>query len=223
LSESDSFMHEVSEEVRRDKLFAFFKKYAWIFALVVIGIVGGAAYNEYSKTQTRTAAQAAGEALLDANEAATSAAFAPLAEGDAPATVIAKMNQAAALVAEGQVGPAAAVLDSIAADGNVPALYRDLALLKLVMINGANMGEGEVFEALDKLIAPNAPFRLLAMEQRAIVQLRNGDIAATLADLAEILKDDNATQSLRNRAQELTIALGGEIVAPTRLVETSDG
>lgn len=223
MSESDSFMHEVSDEVRRDKLFAFFKKYAWIFALVVIGIVGGAAYNEYAKAQTRATAQAAGEALLDANEAATSAAFAPLAEGSAPASVIAKMNQAAALAGEGQVGPAADVLDLIAADGDVPALYQDLALLKMVMINGANMGEGELFDVLDKLSAPNAPFRLLAIEQRAIVHLRAGDIDASLAQLAEVLKDDNATQSLRNRAQELTIALGGEIVAPTRLIETSDG
>lgn len=223
MSESDSFMHEVSEEVRRDKLFAFFKKYAWVFAVAIVAIVGGAAYNEYSKSQKRAASQAAGEAFLDAAEAGTSAAFADLADSGAPASVLAKMDQAAALVEEGQVAPAAAVLDSIAIDASVPALYQELALLKLVMVNGVNMAEGELFDVLDKLTATNAPFRLLGLEQRAIVHLRAGDVDATLADLAEILTASDATQGLRNRAQELTIALGGEIVAPENVVETSDG
>ena len=46
LSESESFIEEVSDEVRRDKLFKLFKKYGWVLALVVIAIVGGTAYNE---------------------------------------------------------------------------------------------------------------------------------------------------------------------------------
>lgn len=53
----------------------------------------------------------------------------------------------------------------------------------------------------------------MAIEQRAIVNLRNGDTAAALNDLNEIINDSNATQDLRNRAQELTISLGGEVSA----------
>ena len=41
VSESDSFIDEVTEEVRRDKLFAVFRKYAWIGVLAVAAIVGG--------------------------------------------------------------------------------------------------------------------------------------------------------------------------------------
>jgi len=214
LSEHDSFIEEVSEEVRRDRLFGFFKKYVWAFALLVILIVGGAAYNEYAKAKTETAAEAVGEALLDAQEAATSAAFAPIANTNAPAAVLAKMEQAAALHGEGQTQAAADVLDTIASGADVPSLYRDLALLKIVMINAKNMDANALQDALDTLTTPNAPFRLLAIEQRAIISLENGDTEAARKDLAEILLDPDATQGLRNRAQELTIAMGGGNLAP---------
>ena len=222
MSESDSFIHEVSEEVRRDKLFAFFRKWLWLFVLIVVGIVGGTAYNEYSKAQKATEMQLTGEALLTAQDEATAAAFAPLATGDAPAALLGKFNQAAALAAEGQVPAAATILDNIALDPTTPLVYQDLALLKQVMINGENMEQVELLDIIDRLSQPSSPFRLLAIEQRAIVQLRAGDRDAALSDLALIMEAPDATQGLRNRAQELTIALGGDLAAPAG-TETSDG
>ena len=44
MSETDSFIDEVTEEVRRDKLFALFRKYGWIGIAAVLLIVGGAAW-----------------------------------------------------------------------------------------------------------------------------------------------------------------------------------
>ncbi|MFD1808819.1 hypothetical protein ACFSHQ_13850 [Gemmobacter lanyuensis] len=40
MSNPESFIDEVTEEVRRDKLFATFRKYGWIGILAVLGIVG---------------------------------------------------------------------------------------------------------------------------------------------------------------------------------------
>jgi len=214
LSETDSFIEEVSDEVRRDKLFGFFKKYLWVFIALVIFIVGGAAVNEYLKAKKETDAQIVGEALLAAQTAADAGAFAAIAaDGGAPA-ILAKLDQAAVLAFDGQAGAAATILDGISADAEVLPLYRDLALLKTVMVNGQNMSAADLDSAFAGLTSEGAPFRLLAIEQRAIVNLRNGDTAATLSDLGEILADSNATQDLRNRAQELTISLGGEIVTP---------
>lgn len=224
MSETESFIQEVSEEVRRDRLYAFFRKWAWLFILLVIAIVGGTAYNEYNKGQKAAAMQATGEALMTAQEESTAAAFAPLAEGSAPATLLAKFNQAAALAAEGQVPAAADILDAIALNPDTPAVYQDLALLKQMMINGANMEQSLLLSIVDRLAQPGAPFRLLAIEQRALAYLRVDDVDAALADLALIVADQNATQGLRNRAQELTIALGGDLSAAfADGQETSDG
>ena len=44
MSDTDSFIEEVSEEVRRDKLYATFKKYGWIAALFILVVVGGATW-----------------------------------------------------------------------------------------------------------------------------------------------------------------------------------
>ncbi|MBC7675342.1 MAG: hypothetical protein H7173_04675, partial [Rhodoferax sp.] len=47
MSNNESFIDEVTEEVRRDKLFAMFRRYGWIGVLLVVGIVGGAAWTEW--------------------------------------------------------------------------------------------------------------------------------------------------------------------------------
>ena len=47
MSDTDSFIEEVSEEVRRDKLFATMRKYGWIAVLIVLLLVGGTVYREF--------------------------------------------------------------------------------------------------------------------------------------------------------------------------------
>ena len=43
VSDTDSFIEEVTEEVRRDRLYKFLRKYAWVGILAVVTIVGGTA------------------------------------------------------------------------------------------------------------------------------------------------------------------------------------
>jgi hypothetical protein len=45
VSNPDSFIDEVTEEVRRDRLFGLFRKYGWIGLVVILGIVGGTAWS----------------------------------------------------------------------------------------------------------------------------------------------------------------------------------
>ena len=71
MSNPDSFIEEVTEEVRRDRLFGLFRKYGWIGVLLVAGIVGGAAWNEWSKAREAARSQAFGDALIDALDQGT--------------------------------------------------------------------------------------------------------------------------------------------------------
>jgi len=95
LSENDSFIEEVSDEIRRDKLFGFFKKYLWVFVALVIFIVGGAAVNEYLKSKSETEAQAVGDALLAAQTSDDAGVFAEIAANGGEAAVLARLDQAA--------------------------------------------------------------------------------------------------------------------------------
>ena len=63
VSDTDSFIEEVSEEVRRDRLFKIFKKYAWVAVLIVVLLVGGAAFNEYNKLSNQKRAASLGDEL----------------------------------------------------------------------------------------------------------------------------------------------------------------
>ena len=71
MSNPESFIDEVTEEVRRDKLFAAFRKYGWIGGLLVAVVVGGTAWTEWRKSTEAAAAQAFGDAILTATEAET--------------------------------------------------------------------------------------------------------------------------------------------------------
>ncbi len=215
MSESDSFIEEVSDEVRRDKLFKLFKKYGWILALAVVGIVGGTAYNEWNKARTETAARLNGDLLLAAETAATPAALDPIANSDAPLAILAKLAQADLLLEAGDSAGALAMLRAVANDLEAPNVYTDLAWLKIIMLDGENMPESERNSAYDRLTAEGAPYSLLAQEQRAMQYVRDGDIDAAKIALAAILADPGITPGLRNRAQQLMVALGGDIGADT--------
>ncbi len=209
MSETDSFFQEVSEEVRRDKLYKFLRKYMWVFVGIVLLIVGGAAANEYLKAREKAAAEAAGDALRAAQIEATSAAFAELANSEAPSAVLAQMEQAAALVAEGQKDAGVALYMQIASSSNAPEIYSQLALLKAIMLGGEAMADSEFSAAIARLTAPEAPFRMLAFEQQALHLLANGQKEEAAAILRNILTSDGVTRELATRAQQLLTALGG--------------
>lgn len=210
MSESESFIDEVSEEVRRDRLFKTFKKYGWILGLIVVVIVGGTAYNEWNKAKQETAARLSGDLMMAAQAAGNAETLDAIATGGTPLAVLALFEQANLLLDAGDTNGALEALRTVTADLEAPAVYADLAWLKIVMLDGANMPENERNSAYDRLTAEGAPYRLLAQEQLAMQYVRDGDVEAATAALAAVLVDPGLTPSLRNRAQQLMVALGGE-------------
>ena len=215
MSESESFIEEVSDEVRRDKLFKLFKKYGWVLALLVLAIVGGTAYNEWSKSRQETAARLSGDIMQAAVKSGNADALAALTGENTPLKVLALFEQARLQLDGGDTAAALLSLRAITTDLAAPAVYTDLAWLKIVILDGANMPERERNGAYERLTAPGAPFGLLAQEQRAMQYVRDGDVEAAKAELASILIDPGVPPNLRNRAQQLMVALGGDIGAAT--------
>ena len=215
MSESDSFIEEVTEEVRRDKLFKLFKKYGWLLVLAVVAIVGGTAYNEWDKSQRLTEARLTGDLMRAAVAAEDADALAVLAGDEVSSALITRIEQANILVAKDEPEAALAVLRSVADDPVALPIYGDLALLKIVMLEAANMGADDRRDAFNRLTAPGAPYRLLAQEQLAMQYVRDGDTEAAITELRAILVDSGVTPNLRNRAQQLIVALGGSVELDT--------
>lgn len=216
MSNPDSFIEEVTEEVRRDRLFAMFRKYGWIGGLVVLGIVGGAAWNEWQKAQAMARAQGFGDAMMDALDVGGT-----VERREAMAAVPAdgaQIGLRALMIASDPDGDGAdskaaslAALEALIADTTQPEVYRDIAQLRRVMVAGADLPLADRRAALESIAAPGRAFRALASEQLAYLLIEEGKTDAAIAALAALMQDQGATQALRARASEVITALGGTL------------
>lgn len=207
MSNPESFIDEVTEEVRRDKLYATMRRYGWIGVVAVVAIVGGAAFNEWQKAKSRTAAEALGDTVLAAFSVEGAAARAEaIAEVAAEGDTAAVLKILSAAEAEGEAGRPA--LEAVVADASLSRIYRDMAALKLVLMPGAGDADARI-AALEPLITAGAPFRLLAEEQLALAYLDKGETQEALDRLQQIWLDEQSTVALRRRVGELIMALGG--------------
>jgi hypothetical protein len=210
VSNPESFIDEVTEEVRRDRLFAAFRKYGWVAAVVVAAIVGGAAWNEWQKSQVAARAQGFGDAMLDALDMGgveeRRAALAAL-PADGSQTAL-KALMLASDPAEDKA-TALAALDGLIADAAQPEVYRDLATLRRVMVAGAEMPLADRRAALETISAPGRAFRPLAAEQMAYLLIEEGKTDEAIAALSALMQDQEAPQGLRSRAAQVITALGG--------------
>ncbi|MBL3578816.1 hypothetical protein BV509_07615 [Rhodovulum sulfidophilum] len=212
MTNPDSFIQEVTDEVRRDRLFAWMRRYGWIAALIIVGLVGAAAWREWSIARQEAAAQALGDSILDAIEIRDAAARAEAlgrigADGPAGA-LVALLAAAEAPDAAGRIA-ATERLDAIAADASLPPYLSDLAALKLVLMRGSDMTPEARLAALEPLAAPGRPFRTLALEQMAYAEIDADRTDAALDRLRSLLDDAEASADLRQRASRLIVALGG--------------
>ena len=220
MSETDSFIEEVTEEVRKDKLFGYFKKYGWISVVVILAVVGATAYLEWQKSQRSAAAQMLGDRILAATDqdgaAAQAAALDEIGSEAGAVEVLISLRRSAALVASDDREGALALLDQMATSGSA-LIYRDLAALKALMIRGKDMDAAARGQALARLAQPGQTFRPLAMEQQAIMAIEGGDSDKALGLLSDVFLDSQSTDALRSRAQQMIVALGGEVPASPEL------
>lgn len=217
MSGTDSFIEEVSEEVRRDKLFALMRKYGWVGILAVFLLVGGAAFNEWRKASERSAAQDLGDHLLFALEqpeaADRSQALSEIKGETSETRALIALLASAEAQSSGDLTAAAAALNGLISDTAAPKSFRDLATLKLVLLQAAEMPIEARRESLTSLASPGAPFRLLAEEQLAMLDVEEGNKDAAISRLKDIIGDVEVTAGLRNRASQLIVVLGGKIEA----------
>lgn len=216
MSNPDSFIDEVTEEVRRDRLFRLFRKYGWIGVVIILGLVGGTAWTEWAKSRDAARAQAFGDAMIDALDQGT-----PEERRDALAAVPSDADQTAILGLitgsdpEEDKAATLAALDKVANDTTLAPVYRDLAVLRRVLVAGADTAVADRRTALQGLAAPGRPYRVLAEEQLAYLLIEEGKTDDAITALTALLQDQDASGSLRARLGQVVTALGGTVPEAT--------
>lgn len=210
MSNNESFIDEVTDEVRRDHLFGLLKRYGWIGVVGVVALVGVTAFVEYRSTQAENAARAAGDAILSAlKENEPGARVTAL--NDLPTSVAQLMLVGSAAVSAGDRDAAIAAYTSLSQLADVDQIYRDIGAFKAILLQETTMAPADRIAALDSLTQPGQPLRLLALEQVGIAQAQAADVETALATLNTILQDAEVTRGQVERVQSLIVALGGDV------------
>ncbi|MEL7097576.1 MAG: hypothetical protein AAGM84_01990 [Pseudomonadota bacterium] len=213
MSQSDSFIEEVTEEVRRDRLVALARRYGWIAALVVLALIGAVAFSEWRSAQAMRAAQDTGDAVLAAlsqDASADRAAALSAIDQAGQAEVVVSFLRASALAEAGEVAEAATALDAIAGNGDLPLIYRQIARFKSLTVQSTTLDAEARRAGFAELAVPGNPLRLLAEEQLALIEAETGDTDAAITRLNAMLIDAEVTPDLQQRALQVIVALGGE-------------
>ncbi|WP_037310048.1 hypothetical protein [Ruegeria halocynthiae] len=214
MSDVDSFIEEVTEEVRRDRMFLLLRRWGWVGVLTVILIVGGAAFNEFRKARTTGQAEDLGDAILQALAQNDSAERASSLEGiasEAPGgDAVLKMLLSASQVEAGSRQDAVDSLNAIAVQGDLPEIYRAIAGFKALLLQSETMPVADRRQQFEVLAAPGAPLRLLAQEQLALIDISEGNVDAAIERLQAMRQDAEIGVDLQQRAAQLIVALGGE-------------
>lgn len=204
MSENESFLHEVSDELRQERTQKYLKKYGWIVGVVALAIIAFVGINEW---RTNRANDAAGlqfdtaRALDDEDEGAI-AVYESLDAKSIPTSVLA----AESYIREGNSDKAIAIYETIAASGEAPQFWRDAANLKLADLKG---------EAVDPLLSnPDQSLRDVAFFTSLEAMLRNGDEDGAKKAIEEFLDRDEVSEDARQIAEDVMLALGGEIPEP---------
>ena len=210
MSETDSFIAEVTEDVRRDRLFGLFRRFGWIPAALIVIIVSGTAYNEWSKSKADKLAQVRGDALLAAmdtvDEVARASALNEIASQGSE-NIVAQM-----LAAGGKDENSINFLNAVIINTDQPEYIRDLAKLKLTMIPGAQTKEQKL-KTLDILSQPGGIYRNAAVEILVAFELELGNPNKAIEFLKSHIQDAEASRAQVQRMAELLVALGSEPVS----------
>jgi hypothetical protein len=198
---NESFLREVDENLRRDQMEQFAKRYAkWLIGLVVLILVAFGGYLYWQQQQQKNAT-AQSEQLMgiynDIGQGKVDLAKKKLqpfekANSDVVRTLT-LLTEAAIALDNSDRATALAKYRSISADGGIPQPYRDLATLRATALE------------FDK---PGNPWFGTAGELTAMAYLKQGHKQEAGRLFAAISADKQVPDTIRSRAVQIAGTLG---------------
>lgn len=215
-AQQDVFLREVDDALREEQVLNTFKRYGKpVGAAIAAGLLalGGYLYWDHTDKLAKASYSERLTIAMDLIEAGR------LAEGEKDLEAIAKeakdgpravaLMQLAAIAAQkGDTAGAAMRFADIAADKDVPQVYRDLATVREVTIRFDTMKPEDVVAKLKPIAVPGNAYFGSAGELVGMAYLEMGkpDEAGKL--FAEIGKDEKVPGTLRSRMRQLAGGLG---------------
>ena len=225
---SETFLREVDEELRREQALAVWKRWGvWIVVAIVAALAAFGGYLFWRHQQT-VRGERLGEQLQSAYDylgaGDTKGAAKPLAELTASDVkgyrVLAIFTQADILLQKDDLKGAAAKFASVADDASVAQPFRDLARIRQTAAEFDTLKPDVIVQRLTPLTVAGSAWLGSAGEMVAAAYIRQGKRDAAGQMFARIAADENTPRSLRQRAVQMAGAMG--VDAPALAPATQD-
>ncbi|HUG46719.1 MAG TPA: tetratricopeptide repeat protein [Sphingomicrobium sp.] len=215
-SPNDSFLREVDENLRRDRMEGFAKTYGvWIAAAVVLFLAAVGGWLYWQDQQRQQSAERSEELIAIYNDIGTgnleqaSKRLQPLQDADNDMVRALGLLTEAAIALEGNDAPAA--LEKyriIAADESIAEVYRNLGLIRATALEFDSIEPAQVISRLQPLAEPGNPWFGSAGELTAMAYLKQGQKERAGRLFAAIAEDRQVPDTIRSRAVQIAGTLG---------------
>lgn len=220
--QSQTFIREVDEELRRDQLKALWKRFAPLIigvCFLVVAVTAG--YRGWMWWEERKAAQA-GDRFMEAlakieggsREEGEAELAAIAADSDVGYSALARLRLAGEKAGAGAKKEALDAYDAVAADSAAPVPLRDFARMRAALLaldTGDLAGARERATQLN--VAGNA-WRHVAREVIGTAAYQAGDLAAAREAFTEIQQDAQTPPDLWQRSGAMVLLIDGQLPAP---------
>lgn len=212
----NGLLREIDEEIRQEHYEKLWSQYgrliiglAILLVVSVAGYKGWQSYDLSQRTESGHQFSAASASATAGDLDVAQSAFVTLAEnGTTGYQTLAKFRVAALLAEKGENGAAVQAYRAIAADNDVPAEYRDLAVVLGVMNSLDTADTDSAVAALAPITDEANPWRHTARELTALSFIKAAEREKAIDVLTPLSTDTTAPAGIRQRAQELLAALG---------------
>ena len=213
---ADTFVREVDENLRRDRMNELAKKYSgWITAVVILflGAAGGYIYwQNHRVEQSGKQVEQLSHVFAEIGAGNSSAAPKQLDElansGSKAVRASALFTRAALALQQNDVKLATAKYREIAGDDGLPKPYRDAALIRQTALEFDSLKPEEVIARLKPLAQPGNPWFGSAGEMTAMALIKQGKKPEAGQMFARIARDKQVPETLRARAVQIASTLG---------------
>ena len=213
---SDTFLKEVEENYRRDRLRDFLRAYGKWLALGLVLLLAAVAGWIYWQNQKREAAAQESVELqsvfTDVGRGQTANVpqrLQSLEKSDSDVVRATAMLTSAAMALEkNDRSQALAKYRQLAGDDGMPQVYRDAATIRLTALEFDALQPQQVIARLEPLAKPGNPWFGSAGEMTALAHLRAGRKTEAGRIFAAIAADRQVPDTLRSRAVQIAGTLG---------------
>lgn len=218
---NDTFVREVDENLRRDRIRDFFQENGTLVAIAVVlflAVCGGLIwYQQHREHNAEAQVEQLAQIYKDIGVGNTSKVPQQLNDlsesGSKAVRATALFTRAALAIQQNDPKSAIATYKQIANDSSLPDAYRNAALIRQTALEFDQLQPQQVIDRLKPLARPGNPWFGSAGEMTALALIKAGKNEQAGQLFAAIAKDKDVPDSIRNRAIQISGSLGADASA----------